>query len=294
MGEIADAVPCTGCGEPKPLSAFYGTGKGKQGKRSICIACLASRAKASRIEAKAADPEGLKVRDAAANKRHRAKPTFKRASRRHPWRVLPDQPLTEDQLAAKAKWRGRTGILYTITLIADGRAYVGSTGVGFPTRLNQHLHSLRKGIHHGKYLQRCFSKYGEAAFAFEVIASGIPIADLIQAETDAIVRLRPVFNGDHPRATRLGSTQSAETIEKVRSKLIGRKHSPEENARKSRQMIGNTYATGNTNRRKVTPEIKVQIDELFASGLGCRRIAKIVSLDKATIQNVRRVVHNYG
>ena len=185
----------------------------------------------------------------------------------------------------------RTGLLYAITMIADGRTYVGSTANPFWARKAQHKCLLRRGTHYAKYLQRCFTKYGEDAFSFTVIASGIPIDDLIQTETDALRRLRPVFNGDQPCASRLGSVQKASSIELTRAANLGRKHTTEQNARKSRGMIGNKRAIGNSNARKVTSVIKAKIHELVDSGLGSYRIGHIVGLSKKTIINVRKGVH---
>ena len=293
----SDAKSCTACGKVKPLSAFYKAKHQKFGVRSVCIACFAIKAKVSRIEAKAIDPEGFKARDAVKGKRARAKRRergWNRPSRRHVWKIPTDQPLIESQLAAKATWLKRKGVVYTITLIADGRAYVGSTSVGFARRMSSHLHMLRKGTHHSIYMQRCFTKYGESAFAFEIIESEIPIADLIQAETYAIVRLRPVFNGDHPRATRLGYTHRPESLEKMSSAQKGiSRHTPASRAAIGAASRGNTYAVGNKNRLKVTPAIKARIDELVASGLGSYRIAHIVGLSKKTIINVRKERHSY-
>ena len=43
---------------------------------------------------------------------------------------------------------------------------------------------------------------------------------------------------------------------------------------------------GNTNKRKVTKEINNEVLKLRSQGLGCRKIAKLMKLNKTTILNV--------
>lgn len=183
----------------------------------------------------------------------------------------------------------RIGVVYRIRCAANGRCYIGSS-VNMAARRLHHLWLLRRGAHHSRHLQRAYDKHGEAALVWEVIAS-VPVALLIEAETAAIQLERPAFNGDQPMATRLGAKQSASAKAKVSAANKGRKRSPEFRAELAARMLGNRRADGNQNARKVTPEIRVRINQLRADGLGCRRIAKAVSLSKKTVLNVWKGRH---
>ena len=58
------------------------------------------------------------------------------------------------------------GYLYVITNTVNNKKYVGKT-INFEQRKQQHLSSLRKGIHHSHKLQRAYNKYGEDKFVWE-------------------------------------------------------------------------------------------------------------------------------
>lgn len=61
-----------------------------------------------------------------------------------------------------------TGI-YLIRHIASGKVYVGSAAVSLRKRKNEHYCKLRKGKHENRYLQNAWSRYGEAAFEYQVL-----------------------------------------------------------------------------------------------------------------------------
>lgn len=58
-----------------------------------------------------------------------------------------------------------TGI-YKIQNITNFKCYMGSAQISFTNRFGRHRHDLRKGIHHCKYLQNAWNKYGEESFIF--------------------------------------------------------------------------------------------------------------------------------
>ena len=62
-----------------------------------------------------------------------------------------------------------SGVIYSITCSANGRVYIGSTTRGAKQRYSEHLHYLRKGSHHAKHLQRCFSKHGEQSLSMAIV-----------------------------------------------------------------------------------------------------------------------------
>lgn len=58
--------------------------------------------------------------------------------------------------------------VYMITLLLDGRGYVGSS-VWCENRIVNHRRDLRKNRHPNRYLQAAFNKYGEEEFIFGVV-----------------------------------------------------------------------------------------------------------------------------
>ena len=83
----------------------------------------------------------------------------------------------------------RTPSVYQIRHIASGKVYVGSA-TNPRTRRNGHFRDLRNGIHHSRYLQRAYDKYGEDAFVFEIIEPVLFCEDLTTRETYWIKMLR--------------------------------------------------------------------------------------------------------
>jgi group I intron endonuclease len=62
----------------------------------------------------------------------------------------------------------KTQGVYGITLVLDGRVYVGSSNE-CERRLQEHLHDLRLGKHENPYLQNAWNKHGEENFLFEIL-----------------------------------------------------------------------------------------------------------------------------
>lgn len=63
--------------------------------------------------------------------------------------------------------QAKSGI-YKIVNNTNNKVYVGCAS-NIKTRINGHLHSLRKGSHANDYLQKSWNKYGESSFLCEVI-----------------------------------------------------------------------------------------------------------------------------
>lgn len=59
--------------------------------------------------------------------------------------------------------------MYSITHLPTGRRYIGSTS-NLSKRWSRHRQELRDGIHRNKHLQATWSRDGEQAFLFEVLA----------------------------------------------------------------------------------------------------------------------------
>jgi DNA invertase Pin-like site-specific DNA recombinase len=59
--------------------------------------------------------------------------------------------------------------IYKIFNKVNGKQYIGSSKSVYYRWAQNHLHTLRKGIHDNRHLQSAWKKYGEAAFEFKVI-----------------------------------------------------------------------------------------------------------------------------
>lgn len=58
--------------------------------------------------------------------------------------------------------------IYAARCLATNKRYIGSALKGL-SRSRSHIRSLRKGIHHNRYLQNAWAKHGEAGFVWELI-----------------------------------------------------------------------------------------------------------------------------
>lgn len=58
--------------------------------------------------------------------------------------------------------------IYFIVNEENLKTYVGSTGVSFERRFEQHRNDLRIGRHSNQYLQNSWNKYGESSFRFYI------------------------------------------------------------------------------------------------------------------------------
>lgn len=184
-------------------------------------------------------------------------------------------------------------IVYKIENVTNGKCYVGSSS-DFNRRRSQHLFLLRNNKHHSIYLQRSYNKHGEGKFVFSILEFDIPEDQLIVREQYFLELLQPKYNLSPVLATRKGSKHKPESIEKMRQSQKGHKVSDSYRKILSDRLKGNKIQIGNTNRRKVTPEIIRQVEELRTTGLGCRKIAAILNLNKTTILNIFNKKFNYG
>jgi group I intron endonuclease len=83
--------------------------------------------------------------------------------------------------------------IYKIFNIDNGKCYIGSSvDVGY--RFKKHIICLNKNIHHSKYLQSSWNKYGSKSFRFEIIEEILDKTKLINREQYWIDTLKPEFN----------------------------------------------------------------------------------------------------
>lgn len=131
----------------------------------------------------------------------------------------------------------KEGGIYAIIHVATGRKYIGSA-VNLYGRARHHRNDLRNGVHHSSHLQRTFWKYGEAAFAIEILELVADRTKLIVREQSWIDREAPAFNNAQIAGSILGVRRSAETLEKLRMAARARSASPQYRAKLSAASLG--------------------------------------------------------
>lgn len=62
--------------------------------------------------------------------------------------------------------------IYSITHIDSSKMYIGKTKGKIKQRWYHHKHSLNKGTHYNKYLQRAWNKYKSESFEWKIIKEG--------------------------------------------------------------------------------------------------------------------------
>lgn len=142
--------------------------------------------------------------------------------------------------------------IYCITNKITGKRYVGSA-IDFYGRKRTHLSKLRRNIHHSKYLQRAWNKYGGESFEFLVLEKIDKKEDLIIKEQWWIDNTPCEYNVCKIAGSSLGTKRSKETIQKLREKNLGLKHPEWRNKIKSESQGGiNHWSYG----KKMPDEVK--------------------------------------
>ena len=116
--------------------------------------------------------------------------------------------------------------IYCIRNTANGKRYIGqSTDINF--RLAQHKSCLKHGRHYNTHLQRAFNKYGKENFEFFIIGKHheilLDVYEQVWIEQYKSNHSNYGYNlesGGHK-----GKHVSAETIEKIRKGMAGKKKS---------------------------------------------------------------------
>ncbi len=122
--------------------------------------------------------------------------------------------------------------IYSITHKKSGKRYIGSA-VNIEKRWSVHRCHLRKGTHHSRHLQSAWNKYGESAFAFEVVATCEK--DELTAQEQFWIDAFQTANRKHgynvsPTA---GNCTGVEISESSRQKMADKWNDPEFRAKKS-------------------------------------------------------------
>jgi group I intron endonuclease len=138
----------------------------------------------------------------------------------------------------------RPGI-YQIRHIASGKVYIGSA-VDVEQRWAMHRHKLRLDAHHSTHLQRAWLKFGEPAFAFEILEfvdneSNLPDVEfraiLVDIEQSYLDRVKPFdhgvgYNGSPTAGSNLGVKHTPEALANMSAaKRLQKPVSPETRAK---------------------------------------------------------------
>lgn len=135
-----------------------------------------------------------------------------------------------------------TGV-YHIKNNINGHLYIGSAAKSFDIRWKNHLNELRKGKHNNSKLQRAFSKYGEENFSFKILAY-LPQDKCLKVEQWYIDIVNPYYNICKVAGSRLGTSHSDESKNKMSEKAKGRVTPTEAKAKISASLKGNKRSAG--------------------------------------------------
>ena len=148
-----------------------------------------------------------------------------------------------------------TGI-YSITHVASGKRYIGSTYCNFYDRFCAHRSTLKRQCHSSILLQRAWNKYGKDAFKFEVIelgSVGLDIRELYFINQYQSSNPKMGYNiSKETNNARLGHQQSKATKKKISKSLKGKKKPPGFGEHMSKTRSGKNSPTYGT---KQSPEL---------------------------------------
>ena len=124
-----------------------------------------------------------------------------------------------------------TGV-YSITNTVNGRRYVGSASLSFKKRWGEHKAALIAGKHFNRILQRAWNKYGEQAFAFEILLVCDP-ANCISQEQACIDFYRVNGPGVYNLSPTAGNTLGVKCSPETRAKISAAHSTAEARAKAS-------------------------------------------------------------
>lgn len=143
--------------------------------------------------------------------------------------------------------------IYSITNTVNGKVYIGQS-VNIKKRWVRHLWELNQGVHGNKNLQRAFDLDGKEAFVITQIEQVERDKEkLFERENYWIEKMNSILNGynlfiakpspmgfRHSEESKkaMRKPKSAETIEKIRTALTGKKASPETRAKQRALRLG--------------------------------------------------------
>jgi group I intron endonuclease len=144
----------------------------------------------------------------------------------------------------------KTGIIYLITNLVNGKQYVGQTVLKLSARWTRHKHYASKKS--SGALQRAINKYGHESFAIETVCEDVPAPWLPSVEV-AFIHLLGTFGHGYNLTIGgegcSGTVHTAEQNEAHSARMRGRKLSPEHRTKISKGGVG----------RKPSPETRLKL-----------------------------------
>jgi group I intron endonuclease len=172
------------------------------------------------------------------------------------------------------------------------RFYIGHAA-SLRKRRNDHLSSLRRGVHKNARMQRAFSKYGENAFSFEVLLVCEKSAKALEMYEKRII------DRYHPRhhlynicldcvGSKLGVRQSAEHRAKIGSANKGRKPSAsciEAVKKGAKKRIGRKYSPERIAKGLATKRANAERDGYWTNPASVAKMAKTLTGRKLSVEH---------
>lgn len=150
----------------------------------------------------------------------------------------------------------RTGIIYLVTNIVNGKRYVGQTYQGFNKRKSDHVCAAfnTNNIAYNYYFHRAIRKYGIDAFVWEVIYENILIEDLNMYEKFYIALYSTFgeFGYNETTGGENGKIYSKSVREKMSKSNRGRHHSEETKKKISIIKSGHTQSAETRKKRSLS------------------------------------------
>jgi hypothetical protein len=128
-----------------------------------------------------------------------------------------------------------TGV-YKITI--QNHVYIGSAAISFRKRWRQHQLDFIRDIHHSRFAQNAFNKYGIAAFEIMELC---PRELCIEREQWWIDTLKPDLNIQKIADSALGVKRTEETKRKCREAHLGKRLSEEAIAKRTAKQVKTIY-----------------------------------------------------
>ena len=145
--------------------------------------------------------------------------------------------------------------IYIIKNKITGRQYVGST-IDSDTRWRRHRNSLDKEIHHSRYLNHAWKKYGAEAFEFLMVEEVIDRRILIEREQWWLDNIDSLYNMNRKAYSCLGYKWTSEQLAKRVAAQSGDNHwskkkkFTDEAKKRMSEAQKNLYANGYVNPNK--------------------------------------------
>lgn len=172
-----------------------------------------------------------------------------------------------DKLSIFKDNRGKSGV-YRWTNLINGKSYIGSS-VSLSRRLAQYYNlNLLTKFRQNSLIHKAILKYGYSRFKLDILEH-CDRKDVIKREQYYMDTFKPEYNIKKFAGSSKGFVHSSETIEKIRMKKIGRKHTIETLAK----MMGRTHSEATKKKIKnvlATEEVREKMVNAFLKRRGVK------------------------